>query len=819
MNSTSNFAQLIFAIEPFLLLFGGPILAVIITYFRRRSQSKADPQIRFDKSLLRAAVDTFGGIVIIWVILFFLFPIQNNQIRFAPQLNWLVENPIIGIGALIFIPILLLNLFLWYLIRGVKPLIYRGDYEAGLKFVRGLMWFPTMKHVLINMEGSIYQLAGRYQEAEACFRKVEERNATKKERGPRGSNLGSLGWTLMRQKRYTEALEVLQNSIEFYPEGADNFSGMGETLLWMGKPAEALPYLERGIENKRYRMKTDQFVWGELLANKAWALAQLGSFDQALSTYKQALTEAEQNMYPAMAGLHVRGAYLYRLMGDEAHAIGELNMALQLDPNGGYGQLAKEALEVPQERIGMAQLAIAATSEAVIAAIRHSTSPQRTIKVIRENLMLVAQGTDFSTIYLLRPQDDGTTVLQAVLEQTALVEAAVNNTDLKAGITVLMTNLKAKTNDNGYVTEHLKTISRAALQPISETTPADDSVPASYDAATGFVPKPLPSVTAKNRPSGGLNPSWYASMSFIMTPLLSSLALSYFWRRLGKPRWMWISIACTLIMPFIAIGGTLFLFKILPLSLQSLAILSGVGAWYGFSFALASVLEDPYKKWHQGGKEAIANYPYKWKRGVLIGLGVMVGASLLGMVVNVSHPGPQQLDHDLMSLTYPGSWTVGDINQLKSCTTDTECFAWLYKGRFANTNILFGRFSLSSTSTATRVERNTWNNLTRQNAKLSLETRDTMKISGLDAARRFYFYPPSDPKALTMHYEMQIYMVRGQYAYYVSVWSANKSTFQGDKADIDQILNTYLLKANPDDMPASPVRWVDPVQRFISGGV
>ncbi|MEP6984545.1 MAG: tetratricopeptide repeat protein, partial [Chloroflexota bacterium] len=641
MNSTSNLGQLIFAIEPFLLTIGGPIVALIITYFRRRSQAKADPQIRFDKSLLRASVDTFGGIVIIWAILFFLFPIQNNQIRFAPQLSWLVENPIIGIGVLIFIPILVINLFLWYLLRGAKPPIYRGDYEAGLKFVRGLMWFPTMNHVLTNLQGSIYQFIGRYKEAEVCFRKVEAYNAKKKNRQSRGSNLGSLGWALLRQNRYSEALEVLQNSIEFYPEGSDNFSGMGETLLWMGKPAEAMPYFERGIENKRYRMKTDQFVWSELLANKAWALAQMGSFDEARLTYKQALDEAEQDMRPALAGLHVRGAYIYRLMGEDAQAIGELNMALQLDPNGGYGQLAKEALEVPQERIGMAQLAIAAAGEAVIAAIRHSTSPQRTIKVIRENLMLVAQGKDYSIVYLLRPQEDCTTVLQAVLEQTALVEAAVNNTDLKAGITVLMTNLKAKSSDNSYITEHLKTISRAALLPTAES--ADASVPTStYDAAAVFDRKPLPSVTAKNRPSGGLNPSWYASMAFIMTPLLSSLALSYFWRRLGKPRWMWISIACTLLLPIVAIGGTLFLFRILPASLRSLAILSGVGAWYGFSFALASILEEPYKQWHQGGKEAIANYPYKWKRGILLGLGVMVGASLLGMLVNVSRPGPQQ---------------------------------------------------------------------------------------------------------------------------------------------------------------------------------
>src|SRR5262249_55278933 len=149
----------------------------------------------------------------------------------------------------------------------------------------------------------------------------------------RGMNLANLGWALLRQGRYQEALAALQESIEQYPEGADNFNGMGETLLSMGNaPRQALEYLERGIENKRYRMNVDKYIWGELLANRAWAYAQMGSFEQARQSYAQALAEAEKDCIPALAGLHVRGGYVMRLCGDRAQAIEELNFAAKLDP-------------------------------------------------------------------------------------------------------------------------------------------------------------------------------------------------------------------------------------------------------------------------------------------------------------------------------------------------------------------------------------------------------------------------------------------------------------------------------------------------------
>ncbi|MBI1282187.1 MAG: tetratricopeptide repeat protein [Anaerolineaceae bacterium] len=819
-SASANSSQALLSILPVLLLpLGLVLLAVIITYFRRRQQSKANPQIRFDKPLWRASFDTFGAVVLIWAILYFLFPIQDNQIRFSPQLSGLFSNPIIAIGTIIFIPLAISGIFLWYLINGVKPLVYRGDYDRALKFVLRWKWLPVMQNILINLEGSILHLAGRYTEAEACFSKVEvaSRNPKKNQRQARGSNLGSLGWALMRQQRYAEALKVFEESIELYPEGSDNFSGLGETLLWMGNASqEALKYLDRGIENKRYRMNTDRFVWGELLANRAWALAQSGDCDQALKTYQQALTETEQECLPALAGLHVRGAYILRLCGDDAKATSELNAALKIDPSGGYGQLAKAALDVPQEKIGLSQLSIPADGVTVVNAIRRSTPPQRTIKTVRENLMLVAQGSSYSYVYLLRPQTDGSTVLQVVVDQAASVENAINNTDLKAGLTSLMANVKRTTTDSGYAAEHLKSIANAVSQPApaaeaAEAVPPTATSTGGYDTAAVFARKSLPSVTAKDRPAGSLNPSWYAGMSFVMTPFISSLVLSYFWRRLGKTSWMWISMAFAILLPLVGLGGAFILARNAPPNLQFSLILGGAGIWYGYAFALASVLEGPYQKWHQGGKEALVNYPYKWGRAALVGMGTVAAAVILGTVLTITQPGPQKFDHELMSLTYPPNWTVGDTNKLQSCATDSECFAWLYEKRYGYSNILFGRFHLTSTNTAASVERFTWNNLSRQNEGMTLELRDTVQISGMEAARRFYFYPSNDPAYTEKVYGMQIYLVRGEYAYFISEWSANKGIFNENKTAIDQILSSYVLKAGLDGFASKPVRWSYPI--------
>lgn len=814
MNSAPNASNTLRLLLPVLGLALVPValylVMIPIAYYRRKRQLKANPQMSFDKSLLRAAFDLFGMVFLGLVVLSFFFHFEDNQLQFGPQVGFLQDlwrNPVLLVGGLAVISVLFTVGFISYLVAVIKPQVYRGDYERALKFVRGWKWLPVFHNLIVNLEGSILLFSGDYAKAEQCFRDVEKRGK-KGERTTRGSNLGNLGWSLLRQGRYQEALNVLETSIAEYPEGADNFNGLGEVFLWLGNaPDKALEYLDRGIDNKRFRMTVDQYVWGELLANKAWALAQSGSRAEALKLFQQALDEAEQGCIPALAGLHLRGAQIMRLCGNEAQAGEELKLAVQLDPKGGYGQMAKAALESEREQPGLAQLAIKADAAAVVRAIQQVTPATRQIRVIRENVLMVAKGTPYSYLYLLRAQPEGSTLAQVIVHITPAVEAALANPDLKTALQNLINAAKSSSVDSTLPKQHLQTIAKAASTPQinnkPESAPAEAKASAaltgtnSFDPAEVFARKPLPKVTAKDRPSGGgLGPSWFAGMSFIMTPVVSGLIMSYFWRRVGKPSWMWLSMLLAILVPVVAFGSAILLLRVIPLGVgQFLVLMGAAGVSYGFVFALSSLLEGAYQTWHREGTEAAANYPYNWTRAALIGGGVFAGALALGSVIYFTRPGPQTFNHPRIAVTYPAGWKVGDLTQVKDCKTDSECFVLLYEGQFGYSGVLIGRFRLTDPAPSASVERTTWINLQQQNAGIVLESRDSLQVGGLDAARRFYFSPPAQSsQSSDMEYVMQIYIVRGQDAYFVSAWGKTKPIFEENRAAIDSIVNSLVLK-------------------------
>jgi hypothetical protein len=138
--------------------------------------------------------------------------------------------------------------------------------------------------------------------------------------------------------------------------------------------------------------------------------------------------------------------------------------------------------------------------------------------------------------------------------------------------------------------------------------------------------KPLPAVKAKDRPPGELGPGWFAAMSFIFTPVISGLIMSWhYWRRFGKPLWTVLSMACSILIPLLSLGIGLLLartaiFADAPTPVFVTAILLGatVGSSYGFVFALWSLLQGAYEKWHRGGREALVGHVYRWKRAALI---------------------------------------------------------------------------------------------------------------------------------------------------------------------------------------------------------
>jgi hypothetical protein len=276
----------------------------------------------------------------------------------------------------------------------------------------------------------------------------------------------------------------------------------------------------------------------------------------------------------------------------------------------------------------------------------------------------------------------------------------------------------------------------------------------------------------------------------LMTPVLA-----YKWRGLGKPSWMWWTLGAAILTGFVVISLLVGLRLIPEGPGRYILVALALGINYGFVFALASVQEGAYQKVRQEGPEALAGYTYNFRRAGLIGGGFIAGSILLGIVLYVTRPAPVKFGNSLLTLTYPASWKAADINQVEVCRTkEEECFVLLYEGRFGYTALLIGRFWLDNAMSATAVERSTWANITQETPGLKLETRDTLKVGGFDAARRFYFAPPSSAKDDDMDYNMHIYIPRGRAVYYISVWSENKAIFEEARSSIDDIVSTLRLK-------------------------
>lgn len=61
-----------------------------------------------------------------------------------------------------------------------------------------------------------------------------------------------LGWTYSFQKRYQEAIEECHKAIALDPDFGNPYNDIGSYLIQLGKPDEAIPWLERAMMARRY---------------------------------------------------------------------------------------------------------------------------------------------------------------------------------------------------------------------------------------------------------------------------------------------------------------------------------------------------------------------------------------------------------------------------------------------------------------------------------------------------------------------------------------------------------------------------------------
>jgi Tfp pilus assembly protein PilF len=92
-----------------------------------------------------------------------------------------------------------------------------------------------------------------------------------------------LGWTLHYQGKIQEAIEECKRAIELDPDFGNPYNDIGAYLIALGKHDEAIPWLERAIEARRYEPRHfPYFNLGRVYIAK-------GMLNRARECFRQAL--------------------------------------------------------------------------------------------------------------------------------------------------------------------------------------------------------------------------------------------------------------------------------------------------------------------------------------------------------------------------------------------------------------------------------------------------------------------------------------------------------------------------------------------------
>ena len=125
-------------------------------------------------------------------------------------------------------------------------------------------------------QGYVLHLSGRYREAVDSFRKSVEVL-------PTAEGHTFLGWSLSMLGRLEEAVAECHKAIALDPEYGNPYNDIGVYLIDLGRPDEAIPWLEKAISAKRYCCyQFPHFNLGRVRAMEGNIDAARRSFEQAL---------------------------------------------------------------------------------------------------------------------------------------------------------------------------------------------------------------------------------------------------------------------------------------------------------------------------------------------------------------------------------------------------------------------------------------------------------------------------------------------------------------------------------------------------------
>jgi Flp pilus assembly protein TadD len=146
---------------------------------------------------------------------------------------------------------------------------------------------------------------------------------------------------------YAAALAQYQAAVEKNPKDTDSLSNLGQVLVKMNRPADAIPYLNRAVA-----LAPDRWAYQ---FNLARALGLVGRLDESIEGYR-----AAQLLFPNDYVTTFNLALSLHKKGDEAAAVEQYQKAINLQPDDAS---FRKALGISYERLQKPADAAAAYQE------------------------------------------------------------------------------------------------------------------------------------------------------------------------------------------------------------------------------------------------------------------------------------------------------------------------------------------------------------------------------------------------------------------------------------------------------------------------
>ncbi|HYL78908.1 MAG TPA: hypothetical protein VEU96_32255 [Bryobacteraceae bacterium] len=231
----------------------------------------------------------------------------------------------------------------------------KGQYDRALNIIRLFNFYNPSGVEALRAAGHVQLLAGRYREAEYTLRGSI---ASAQARESYGSALEFLGDALMEQGRYDEAMRSYEAALYAFSWRRRPYRGMAEMLLRQGKQTEqALEWIEKIVDFAGLsftQRKSNGRPQDDYWALKAWALARMGRGGEVAAAIDEALKATDKNVLPDLATTYYRAGMAMQALGNESAARDYFQRAVDLDPAGRRGTLAKAAMRTNSvwEKVG-----------------------------------------------------------------------------------------------------------------------------------------------------------------------------------------------------------------------------------------------------------------------------------------------------------------------------------------------------------------------------------------------------------------------------------------------------------------------------------